>query len=619
MTGARGKSLAVTGLNQNLNEIVDSSDTRSKSPIPIFDELECALEGKALLNSPHFNKGSAFTIKERLAFKLNGLLPTAVHSLEEQSKRAYEQYQSYELPIAKNQFLQSLRDQNEVLFYRLISDHLKEMFSIIYTPTEGDAIEQYSHLFRRPEGCFLDIEHVDLVDEIVGQWAHPDDIDYIVVTDGEEILGIGDQGVGSVGISTAKLALMTLCAGIHPNRTLGVVLDCGTDNEVRLKDDLYLGLRQKRVRGKRYDEFVEAFIQSVKKHYPKAFLHFEDFGLSNARRLLEIYRPQLPCFNDDIQGTGAVTLAAIMSALWVCKIELKDIKMVVYGAGSAGTGIADQVRDAIVEIGKVDKDEAAKMIWYVVVLLVDKPGILTTSLSDDLTNGQKPYARQNEEFDDMDHKSLVEIIRKVKPNVLVGTSTNKGAFTEDVIKEMAKHVDVPIVFPLSNPTKLVEAQPKDIYNWSRGKALIATGSPFEPVEFERKKYVVAECNNAVIYPGIGLGCVLSRANTLSDSMLISAVHALAAQSPALKDPNQGLLPDVEDVREISMKVACAVIKQAIKEGVATSTGIPAEDDKSLEEWVERQMWDPVYRPLKKVDLATASRDAKGQVGTKSSP
>ncbi|KAF3199124.1 NAD-dependent malic enzyme, mitochondrial [Orbilia oligospora] len=589
-----------------------SSAARSKSPIKVQDELECALAGKALLNSPRFNKGSAFTAEERDAFQLNGLLPTAIHTLGQQTKRAYEQYLSYEHPIAKNQFLQSLRDQNEVLFYRLILDHLKEMFSIIYTPTEGDAIEQYSHLFRRPEGCFLDVEHIDTVDEVVGQWAHPDDIDYIVVTDGEEILGIGDQGVGAIGISTAKLALMTLCAGIHPNRTLGVVLDCGTDNEELLNDDLYLGLRQNRVRGEKYDAFVEAFIKAVKKHYPKAFLHFEDFGLTNARRLLEIYRPQLPCFNDDIQGTGAVTLAATMSAIWVSKVELNDIRMLVYGAGSAGTGIADQVRDAMAEIGGVDKEVAKKQIW-----LVDKPGILTLSLSDSLTNGQKPYARPNEEFSDIERKSLVQVIQKVKPHILIGTSTHKGAFTEDVVREMSKHVERPIIFPLSNPTKLVEGQPEDIYKWSSGKALIATGSPFKPVEFEGNKYVVAECNNAMIYPGIGLGCVLSRANTLSDAMLIAAVHALAAEAPALKDPNQGLLSDVKDVRKMSMKVACAVIKKAVEDRVATASDIPASQEE-LEAWVEEQMWDPVYRPLKKVHPGTASRDAKGQVGSKSS-
>ncbi|KAF3932709.1 hypothetical protein ABW19_dt0204035 [Dactylella cylindrospora] len=404
---------------------------------------------------------------------------------------------------------------------------------------------------------------------------------------------------------------MTLCAGIHPNRTLGVVLDCGTDNKALLDDELYLGLRQERVRGERYDKFVDSFVKAVEKHYPKAFLHFEDFGLTNARRLLEIYRPELPCFNDDIQGTGAVTLAAITSAVWVCKMELKDIRMIVYGAGSAGTGIADQVRDAIMEIGGLSKEEAMKSIW-----LVDKPGILTASLNDKLTDGQKPYARADEEFNDIEHSNLAEVIRKVKPHVLIGTSTHKGGFTEEVVREMTKHVERPIIFPLSNPTKLVEAEPKDIFEWSAGKALIATGSPFEPVEFDGRKYAVAECNNAIVYPGIGLGCVLSRASTLSDGMLISAVHALAAQSPALEDADQGLLPDVEDVREISMKIACAVIKKAVEDGVAANKGIPADDDK-LEEWVRHQMWDPVYKPLKKVDLSGASRDAKGEVGSKS--
>ncbi|KAJ6261787.1 hypothetical protein Dda_2586 [Drechslerella dactyloides] len=587
--------------------------SRARSPINVRREFECALEGKALLNSPHFNKGSAFTVEERRIFKLGGLLPTAVHTLEQQTKRAYEQYRSYDSPIAKNQFLQSLRDQNEVLFYRLISDHLKEMLSVIYTPTEGDAIEKYSHLFRRPEGCFLDIEHIDDVDSVVESCAHPDDIDYIVVTDGEEILGIGDQGVGSIGISTAKLALMTLCAGIHPNRTLGVTLDCGTDNEALLDDELYLGLRKNRVRGEQYDIFVDTFVKSVQKNFPKAFLHFEDFGLTNARRLLEIYRPQLPCFNDDIQGTGAVTLAAILSAAWVCKMELKEIRMLVYGAGSAGTGIADQVRDAMVEIGGMSKDGAARRIW-----LVDKPGILISSLGDKLTNGQRPYVRSDDEFHDVEHGDLAQVISRVKPHVLIGTSTHAGAFTEAVVREMAEHVDNPIIFPLSNPTRLVEAEPQDIFAWSGGKALIATGSPFDPVEFEGRQYVVAECNNAIIYPGIGLGCVLSRASTLSDAMLISAVHALAAQSPALHNANNGLLPDVADVRQISMKVACAVIKKAVEDGVATAAeGIPAGDDAELEVWVKRQMWDPVYRTLKKVDAVSASRDARGKVGSKS--
>ncbi|EWC43585.1 hypothetical protein DRE_01472 [Drechslerella stenobrocha 248] len=590
--------------------IQTQDDPRSKSPIPFHDQVECALEGRVLLNDPQFNKGSAFTIEERQTFKLNGLLPTAIHSLEDQTKRAYEQYHSYELPIAKNQFLQSLRDQNEVLFYRLLSDHLKEMLSVIYTPTEGDAIKLYSHLFRRPEGCFLDIEHPDEVDDIVNQCAHHDDIDYIVVTDGEEILGIGDQGVGSIGISTAKLALMTLCAGIYPNRTLGVVLDCGTDNEDLLQDGLYLGLRQNRVRGARYDQFVDIFVKSVQKNFPKAFLHFEDFGLTNARRLLEVYRPQLPCFNDDIQGTGAVTLAAVTSAAWVCKLKLNDLRVLIYGAGSAGTGIADQVRDAMAEMGNVSAEEAAKNIW-----LVDKPGILISSLGKKITNGQRPYVRSNDEFDGVEHTDLVQVIRRVKPHVLIGTSTHSGAFTQNVIEEITKHVDNPIVFPLSNPTRLAEAQPKDIFKWSNGKALIATGSPFEPVTFEGRKYIVAECNNAMIYPGIGLGCVLSRASMLSDSMLISAVHALAALSPALKDADSGLLPDVGDVRVVSMKVACAVVRRAVEDGVATTQGIP-RDEAKLEAWVKMQMWDPVYRPLKKVDPAYASRDAKGKVGSK---
>jgi len=355
---------------------------------------------------------------------------------------------------------------------------------------------------------------------------------------------------------------------------------------------------------------VDTFVSAIKKHYPKAFLHFEDFGLPNARRLLEIYRPQLPCFNDDIQGTGAVTLAAIMSAVWVCKMHLKDVRMLIYGAGSAGTGIADQVRDAIAKISNVEKTEAAKKIW-----LFDKAGILTNT-SDGLTVAQETYTCADSDFADVNRTSLADVIKIVKPHVLVGTSTHHGGFTEAAIKEMTKHVDRPIVLPLSNPTKLIEAEPQDIFTWSEGKALIATGSPFEPVEYNGTKYVVAECNNATVYPGIGLGCVLSRATKLSDTMLVSATHALAAQSPALNDPNLGLLPDVKDVRDISTRVACAVIKQAVEEGLATVDDIPSNDDE-LKSWVQQQMWDPVYLPLKKVSREGASREAMGQVGSKS--
>ncbi|KAB8304121.1 hypothetical protein EYC80_003541 [Monilinia laxa] len=565
--------------------------------------------GTALLNTPYLNKGAAFPTDEREKFKLTGLLPSRVSTLDQQVKRAYDQYSSRSDDLAKNTFMTSLADQNEVLYYRLIQDHIKEMFSIIYTPTEGEAIENYSRIFRRPTGCFLNIENTDRVNDDLAQWGEPDDIDYIVVTDGEEILGIGDQGVGGVLISVAKLVLTTLCAGIHPNRTLPVVLDCGTDNEKLLNDDLYLGLKKPRVRGKEYDDFVDKFVQSARKLYPKAYIHFEDFGLQNARRILDRYRPEIACFNDDVQGTGCVTLAAMIAALHVSKVKLEDTRIVIFGSGTAGTGIADQFRDAIATDSGKSKEEAAKQIYC-----VDKPGLLLKSHGDKLTHAQIAYAREDSDWKDKDHGDLLAIIKEVKPHVLIGTSTKPKSFTKEIIEEMASHVDRPIVFPLSNPTRLHEADPKDINEWTKGKALIATGSPFPPVKYEDREYEVAECNNSTCFPGIGLGCVLSRTRLLSDKMLVSAVKALADQSPALKNPDKGLLPDVVNVREISVHIAKAVIQTSVEEGLAQEKNIPTNDE-DLEEWIREQMWDPAYRPLKLVEKDSASRNATGKSGT----
>ena len=492
-----------------------------------------------------------------------------------------------------------------------MSDHLKEMFPIIYTPTEGEAIANYSKLFRRPEGCFLNVNEPEKVEEHLGQWGTAEDIDVIVVSDGEQILGIGDQGVGGILISVAKLVLYTLCAGIHPHRTLPVVLDCGTNNKELLNDDLYLGDRHERVRGEKYDNFVHTFIQAARKKYPKAYIHFEDFGLPNARRILDRYTPEIACFNDDVQGTGCVTLAAIYAALKVAKLEMKDIRVVMFGSGTAGTGIADQVTDAIAVESHKSKEDAMKQIWC-----VDKPGVLLESMKDDLTPAQHPYARKDSEWEGKKHDNLLEIIKEVKPHILIGTSTKPKAFTEEIIKAMAKGVERPIVFPLSNPTRLHEASPGDIFKWTEGKALIATGSPFDPVEYNGIKYEVAECNNSTTFPGIGLGAILSRTKLMTPPLLVAAVKSLAEQAPALKDETAGLLPDVTNVREISVKIAAAVIKKAVEEKLAQQEGIP-ENDSDLEEWIRAQMWDPQYRELKKVDPVQASREAKGEAGTSS--
>lgn len=512
-----------------------------------------------------------------------------------QVDRAYEQYQGKPDDIGKNTFMTSLKAQNETLYYKLISTHLKEMMPVIYTPTEGEAIANYSRLFRRPEGVFLSVERVEEIERDLDQAIDGDEIDMIVVSDGEQILGIGDQGVGGVLISVAKLVLYTLCAGIHPNRTLPIVLDCGTDNKELLDDEHYLGLQKPRVRGEEYDAFVDRFVQAARKRFPKAIIHFEDFGVHNARRILDKYSSKIACFNDDVQGTGCVTLAAVTAAARVADVKMGDLRCVMYGAGTAGTGIADQIADAIALDSGKEKEEAKKQIYC-----IDQQGVILKSMGEDLNYAQKPYARPDDEWNDADSKSLLSVVKQVKPHVLIGTSTQPGAFSQEVVQEMSKHVDRPIIFPLSNPTRLHEAKPEDLFKWSDGKVLTATGSPFDPVEVKGgKKREIAECNNSVVFPGIGLGAVLTRAKLITSAMLVEATKALASQAPAMKDPDAALLPDVEDVREVSVKIAAAVIKQAVKEDVAQEEGIP-DSDEDLEEWIRVQMWSAEYRPLKKV-------------------
>ncbi|KAK3693458.1 hypothetical protein B0T22DRAFT_476305 [Podospora appendiculata] len=580
-------------------------------PLSTCGPLECALKGSLVLNDAFFNKGSGFTKQERHDFELHGLLPQNTQTLDQQVQRAYEQYSSRSDDLAKNTFLTSMKEQNNVLFFKLLHDNLKEMFSVVYTPTEGDAIQNYSRLFRRPEGVFLNIHDVDRVLHDLSLWGTQDDIDYIVVTDGEEILGIGDQGCGGILISSAKLVLMTICAGIHPNRVLPVILDCGTDNEELLNDPLYLGLREKRIRGPKYDRLVETFVAAARELYPKAYIHFEDFGLTNARRILEKYRPEIPCFNDDVQGTGCVTLAAIMAALHITKQKMSDLRLVIFGAGTAGVGIADQVRDSIATARGISKEEAAKQIW-----LIDKPGLLTTGM-DNLSSHQKIFAKSKDEWQDK-KTDLLSVIQEVKPNVLIGTSTVPKAFTEEIVRAMASHVERPVILPLSNPTRLHEAVPADLLKWTSGKALVATGSPFEPVkgpwgaDGAEVEIEIAECNNSVVFPGIGLGSVLCRANLVTDKMLLAAVQGVAELGPALNDDTAPLLPGVEVVRNVSVRVARKVIQAAVEEGVATVKDIPTEVE-DLDEWIREQMWDPVYRPLKYVDMKGASRQARGEM------
>ncbi|CAK7892844.1 hypothetical protein CAAN1_01S11958 [[Candida] anglica] len=566
--------------------------------LSIEGPIECDLHGFTLLNSPVFNKGSAFSNEERDAFGLNGLLPSQVNTLDEQVERAYKQFSYLKTPLAKNDFCTSMRIQNKVLYYELVRRHIREMLPIVYTPTEGDAIAGYSHRFRKPEGCFLSITEPDSIEERLAAYGEDKDIDYIVVSDGEGILGIGDQGVGGVRIAIAKLGLMTLCGGIHPGRVLPICLDVGTNNEKLLNDELYMGNKFPRVRGEEYWTFVDKFIKALKSRFPNAVLHYEDFGVTTGRTMLERYREVIPSFNDDIQGTGAVAMASMTAALKFSNRDLLDSRVLIYGAGSAGIGIADQITNHMRSHGATD-DQARGAIHC-----MDRRGLILES-HEDVSPAQKVYADNDAEWAGVDTKSLIEVIRKVKPTVLVGCSTQAGAFTEDVIKEMYKYNKQPIVFPLSNPTRLHEAFPVDIMKWTDNNALIATGSPFQPVD----GYVISENNNCFTFPGIGLGAVLSRCTTITDTMISAGVDQLAALSPKMADPKNGLLPRLEEIDEVSAKVATAIILQSLKEGTARVESeekpnggrveVPRDFNKCLK-WVQSQMWKPVYRPLVKV-------------------
>jgi len=581
-------------------EVHDSATTGSRRTALTREPVQYTrMEGLQLLNNASLNKGSAFTAAERRRFGLETLLPGEVNTLEEQVDRAYGQYKMLPSKLLKNSFCQSMRDQNQVLYYAMITQHLKEMMSIIYTPTQGDAIAQYSHLFRRPGGCYLNINRPDLIEPGLQHWGRKETIDYIVVTDAEGILGIGDQGVGGIGICTAKLALMTACGGIHPDRVIPVVLDCGTDNEGLLNDPLYMGNRHERVRGEEYDNYVHRFVRAVSKLYPDAVLHFEDFGAGNAFRLLDKYQDQLACFNDDIQGTGAVTMATIKSALHVTRSSLKDTSILIYGAGSAGMGIATQIVDYLVEGESMKPEEARSKVY-----LMDRFGLITDELdSDKVTPFQAPFAKSAADFKGVDPTNLTEVIRKVEPHVLIGCSTQAGAFTEEAVKEMASRVSHPIILPLSNPTRLHEAKPADLIKWTDGKVLVATGSPFEPVNGR----LISENNNMFIFPGIGLGAVLARATKITKDQIAAAVEELAAQSPVLRNSEAPLLPSIEDIRAISARIATAVVLQSKAEGTAKVEDFESYSSDELinipdtfdecHEWVLSQMWKPEYRRL----------------------
>ncbi|TRM55509.1 hypothetical protein BD626DRAFT_561482 [Schizophyllum amplum] len=544
-----------------------------------------------VLTAPHVAQaGTAFTVRERQDLGLVGRLPFRVNTLEEQCERAYAQLLSRDEPLRKNTFLQSLKDQNEVLYYALLQRHLKETVPIVYTPTQADAIANYSNLFRRSSGLYLSYPDMDVMEEAFLKQITGREVDLVVVTDSEAILGIGDQGVGGIAISAAKSVIYTLIGKVDPGRTLAVALDVGTNNKALLEDPLYVGWQNARVRGQEYDAFVDKFVQLVRKYLPHSLLHFEDFGVTNAQRLLGRYRSTHSVFNDDIQGTGAVALAGAMSAVGVAGSTLHEQRIVIYGAGSGGLGIAKQLRDAMVAIDGESRESATKRFYC-----IDRPGLLTDDMSDDaLRADQREWAQPAGEWAEERARGrieLIDVVRKIKPTMLVGTSTHAGAFTEEVVRTMAEGVSRPIIFSLSNPSRLVEVHPHDANEWTGGRALLATGSPFPPAKMpDGRDYPIAECNNALIYPGLGFGAVLCQSRSMTDDMIIAGARRLASLSPALEHPDNALLPDFQDAPAVNFEVAVAVAEQAIESGNA---GVSWSKEEVRERAKER-IWEPVY-------------------------
>ncbi|MGG0257725.1 oxaloacetate-decarboxylating malate dehydrogenase [Bacillus mycoides] len=563
----------------------------SKFTVASNGALETTLRGAEVLSTPLLNKGVAFTQEEREELGLKGLLPPAVLTLEEQARRAYEQFSSQPDDLLKNVYLTALHDRNEVLFYRILTEHLREMLPIVYTPTVGVAIQRYSHEYRKPRGIYLSINDPSgIEDAFANIGATAENIDLVVVTDGEGILGIGDWGVGGINIAIGKLAVYTAAVGIDPSRVLPVILDVGTNREELLNNPFYIGNRHPRITGEAYDEFIDTFVQAVNKQFPKALLHWEDFSSRNARKILDKYRHDVCTFNDDIQGTGAVSLAAVLSAVKASGVPLSEHRVVVFGAGTAGIGIADQVRDAMFRVGLSD-EESHNRFWC-----IDRNGLVTDNM-EDLLDFQIPYARKEAEVSDWkqnDAIGLAEVVKHVKPTILIGTSTVAGAFKEEIIKEMASHVERPIILPMSNPTPLAEAKPADLIEWTEGKALVATGSPFEPVTYNGVTYVIGQSNNALIFPGLGLGTIVVRASVMTDGMF--AAEAVASMVDT-SQPGAPILPEVEELRNISELVAIEVAKVAVAEGVAREN--LSDDDIKIA--VKEAIWEPEYRQIKAVE------------------
>jgi malate dehydrogenase (oxaloacetate-decarboxylating) len=559
--------------------------------------LATSRSGYELLADPLLNKGTAFTESERDAFDLHGLLPPTIGTLEEQVSRRIQVLRSFATDLERYAFLRDLQDTNETLFFALLVQNLEELLPIVYTPTVGAGCQQFSRLFRKPRGLFLSIPHKKRIEAIL---AHPrfDRVESIVVTDGERILGLGDQGAGGMGIPIGKLALYTGCGGLHPATTLPIMLDVGTDNQDCLSDPLYIGWRHERVRGDAYDEFIEAFVSAVAKRWPHVLLQWEDFAKNNATRMLERYRDRLCTFNDDVQGTAAVATGTLLAAVNVTGVPLTEQRIAVMGAGSAGCGIASLIRRAMTDAGLSDSEAATRFF------MVDRDGLLIDGM-DNIASFQQPFLQNkavaaNWTLDHPDRIALLDVVRNAKPTVLIGVSGQAGAFSEAVVRAMAANNPRPVIFPLSNPTSRAEATPVDLQAWTDDRAVIGTGTPFAPLDRNGVKFKVDQTNNSYIFPGVGLGAIAVKASRVSDEMFMAAAKALAAASPARNDPTRNLLPPVTSLRDVSITVALAVALQAHKEGL--TTGVETDQIEGL---IRSKVWTPHYIPYERVESGTS--------------
>jgi malate dehydrogenase (oxaloacetate-decarboxylating) len=552
--------------------------------------------GKDLMSDPILNKGTAFSEEERTEFNLHGLLPPIIETLEQQCVRAYEAYKRKDDHLERHIFLRALQDTNETLFYALLYRHIVEMAPIIYTPVVAQSSINFSHIYRRPRGLFLSYPLADKMDEIIENRPNPD-VDVIVVTDGERVLGIGDQGAGGMSIPIGKLSLYTGIGGIDPKRTLPILLDVGTNNQERLHDPEYIGWRHERITGQQYLDFVDKFVSCIKRKLPNALLQWEDFAKSHARPILDKYRDSLCTFNDDIQGTAAVTLGAIYKALTITGKKFSDQQIVILGAGSAGTGIAEYILQATISEG-MDEDKARRHFF-----ILDSKGLLQTTRTN-LSEVQQKFAQSSELASGWSVREgkkigLAEVVKNTSATILIGVSSQPNQFTESIIREMASKVDRPIIFPLSNPSDRAEAAPKDLIQWTEGRALIATGTEFPPVSFNDKTFKIAQCNNFYIFPAIGLGVVASEAKRVTDKMLIAAAIALGNFQGAKGNNDDGadaespLLPPIENMRDVAIHIAIKVAHQAQEDCVAQEMS----EQKVLDQ-IQKQFWIPEYRIYK---------------------